>query len=155
MNLDLSIVTGKNNGDTLLISDGPTNFCNIIVMNVPSSKNSRIFNIQRSMSFHSKTTQRYINVTKYAWSNKVAITAFKRCCENKHKPYKIGIHFIRDSRRKYDWINAVQIIQDLMVKNGWIDDDNTSEIIPFPMEVNGEYSSYIPNQGAVIFSLIN
>jgi hypothetical protein len=125
-----------------------------IMGNVPSSKNSRIFNVQRSMSFPSKTTSKYISITKWSWINKEIIRSFKVLCRERDKPYKIGIHFVRDSKRKYDWINAVQIIQDLMVKNGWIDDDNTSEVLPFPMELNGVYSSYVPNHGAVIFKLI-
>lgn len=50
--------------------------------------------------------------------------------EGKEKPYKIGMYFIRDSKRKSDAINLAQIICDLMVEYGWIDDDNMDEILP-------------------------
>jgi hypothetical protein len=42
-----------------------------------------------------------------------------------HTEWLVGIYFIRDSHRKYDYINACQIIADLMVKYTIIPDDNT------------------------------
>lgn len=50
------------------------------------------------------------------------------------KPYYIGMYFLRDSQRKYDAINAMQIIFDLIKieKDGvpnWIAEDDTSEAI--------------------------
>jgi hypothetical protein len=38
--------------------------------------------------------------------------------------------FVRGSRRKFDYINPAQTIQDQMVKYGWISDDNVDEVIP-------------------------
>ena len=55
---------------------------------------------------------------------------FKEMIKDKEKPYKIGFYFIRDSQRKFDYINIAQIIQDLMVKYEWIEDDNCTELVP-------------------------
>ena len=50
--------------------------------------------------------------------------------ENKEIPYRISFKFHRSSRRKFDYINPAQTIQDLMVKYGWIEDDNCLFMIP-------------------------
>ena len=50
--------------------------------------------------------------------------------ENKEKPYKIELFFIRDSRRRFDYINAAQIIFDLMQEYGYIEDDDSTNVIP-------------------------
>lgn len=51
--------------------------------------------------------------------------------ENKEKPFKIGFYFIRDSKRRFDYVNICQLPLDLMVKYNWIKDDNMQEVIPF------------------------
>jgi len=38
--------------------------------------------------------------------------------KGKKKPYKIGIHFIRGTHHKYDWVNPIQTIQDEMTHAG-------------------------------------
>ena len=45
-------------------------------------------------------------------------------------PVKISFKFIRKSKHKFDYINPAQTVQDLMVKNGWIEDDNAEFMIP-------------------------
>ena len=44
--------------------------------------------------------------------------------------YKIGFYFIRDSKRKFDYINAAQLPLDLMQDYDWIDDDDANNVIP-------------------------
>ncbi len=55
---------------------------------------------------------------------------FRQAYDCKEKPCYISFKFIRDSRRKFDYINPAQTIQDLMVKYNWIDDDNCTQLIP-------------------------
>jgi len=62
--------------------------------------------------------------------------------EGKEKPYKIGVHFIRGTHHKYDWVNPIQTIQDEMTHAGWIDDDNITEMVPFPFKIKGKYTGY-------------
>lgn len=107
--------------------------------NVSSSKNGRVFNTVRKRSFDSKSTQKFKKASKNDWKD--LKDRFLEMIKDKEKPYKIGFHFVRDSRRKYDWINPVQTVQDQMVHYEWIEDDNVTEIIPFPFEIDGAYSS--------------
>lgn len=46
------------------------------------------------------------------------------------KPAVIWFTFYRGSRRKFDYINALQGVADAMVKAGLIDDDNADEFLP-------------------------
>ncbi len=50
--------------------------------------------------------------------------------ENQPKPFKVGFYFIRNSRRKFDYINPIQTLADLMVQAGWLPDDNADEFWP-------------------------
>lgn len=49
---------------------------------------------------------------------------------DKPKPLRLHIQFVRDSRRRFDYINAAQTLQDCMVKAGLIKDDNSDELLP-------------------------
>ncbi len=66
------------------------------------------------------------------------------------KPLNIAFYFVRDSRRKFDYTNAIDTVQDLIVKNGWIEDDNCTEMKPViagyhvDKENPGVYISIIP-----------
>ena len=100
--------------------------------NTPSSKNSKQFvtlKNGKTMLLNSKTVQKYIKESKGDWIlNK---NNFKKMIKDKEKPYKIELFFIRDSRRRFDYINAAQIIFDLMQEYGYIDDDSTNVIPVF------------------------
>ena len=94
--------------------------------NVPSSKNGKRWT--GKMLIHSKTVMTYISATKADYlSNK---EKFKAMLVGKEAPYKISFEFIRGSRHRFDYINPCQTVQDLMVKYGWIEDDNCEFIIP-------------------------
>lgn len=99
--------------------------------NTPSSKNSKQFvtlKTGKTMLLNSKTVQKYIKNSKADWiKNK---TEFLKMLKGKEKPYKIELYFIRDSKRKFDYINAAQIVFDLMQEYGYIDDDDSQNIIP-------------------------
>ena len=95
--------------------------------NVPSSKNSNIWT--GKFLVKSKTTSRYIRQTKDHWSNKNTISAFQSASSGK-RPVLVTFLFIRGSKHKFDYINAAQIVQDLMVKNNWIENDNSELLLP-------------------------
>ncbi|MDK4479942.1 hypothetical protein [Fusobacterium necrophorum] len=105
-----------------------------IAGNVPSSKNSKEIcwnkNMKRPILTNSKTVKNYLKAHEHEWKNPKTIKEFKKKLEGKEKPYRIGFYFIRDSRRKFDFINAAQLPCDLMARHGWIDDDNANEIVP-------------------------
>lgn len=99
--------------------------------NTPSSKNSKQFvtlKTGKTMLLNSKTVQKYIKESKGDWL--VNKNEFLKMLKGKEKPYKIELYFIRDSRRKFDYINAAQIVFDLMQHYDYIDDDDSTNIIP-------------------------
>lgn len=102
--------------------------------NIPSLKNSKqIFKNARTGKMFitsSKTVKKYMEVYGSQWENEKTIKKFKELVRGLKKPYRVGFYFIRDSKRKFDYINALQLPLDLMTANGWIDDDNCDEIIP-------------------------
>lgn len=94
--------------------------------NVPSSKNSKQWT--GKMLISSKTVRNYIKEHEKDWA--LYKNDFQKLVKNKPKPYKVTFYFIRDTKRKFDYINALQLPCDLMVKYGWLLDDNCDEIIP-------------------------
>ena len=107
-----------------------------IAGNTPSSKNSkRIITITNKKTgkkttrlINSEVTEKYIKNSKADWL--INKNEFLKMLKGKEKPYKIELYFIRDSRRKFDYINAAQIIFDLMQEYGYIEDDDSQNIIP-------------------------
>lgn len=96
--------------------------------NVPSSKNSKQFVIKTKRLIDSKTTRSYKeNYNLYYIKYKNDFVSYLK---DKQSPYRISFKFIRDSRRKFDYHNAIQVVADLMVKYGWIEDDNADIILP-------------------------
>ena len=107
-----------------------------IAGNTPSSKNSkRIITITNKKTgkkttrlINSEVTEKYIKISKTDWIlNK---NNFKKMIKDKEKPYQIELYFIRDSKRKFDYINAAQIVFDLMQSYDYIDDDDSTTVIP-------------------------
>lgn len=104
--------------------------------NTPSSKNSkRIITITSKKTgkkitrlINSEVTEKYIKNSEADWlSNK---NNFKKMIKGKEKPYKIELYFIRDSKRRFDYINSAQIVFDLMQEYGYIEDDDSTNVIP-------------------------
>lgn len=99
--------------------------------NTPSSKNSKQFvtlKTGKTLLINSKTVQKYIKESKVDWL--INKNEFLKMLKGKEKPYKVKLFFIRDSKRRFDYINAAQIIFDLMQHYGYIEDDDSQNIIP-------------------------
>lgn len=91
-------------------------------------------------SFGSPAYNKYVRLSKEYWDNSEIIRTFKRKLSQKQVvPYIIYFYFVRNSRRKFDWQNAIQGPLDLMVKYGWVEDDNCSIMVPAPIKLNGSY----------------
>lgn len=97
-----------------------------IPYNVPSSKNSKQWTGKILIS--SKATQDYKRATAKYYS--LYGKEFREITENLPKPLKVSFTFIRGSKHKFDYINPLQTVQDIMVKYNWIEDDNADIIIP-------------------------
>lgn len=107
-----------------------------IAGNTPSSKNSkRIITItdkktgkETTRLINSKVTEKYIKNSKADWL--INKNEFLKMLKGKEKPYKVELFFIRNSKRRFDYINAAQIIFDLMQEYGYIEDDDSTNVIP-------------------------
>lgn len=106
--------------------------------NVPSSKNSRM-RTRSGIFIKSPLCFKYEKATKVIWEGKAE--EVRQLTDNAEKPILIGLHFVRDSKRKCDFHNLVQFIADLMVKYKWIEDDNMTQVFFVPYIRNGTYYS--------------
>lgn len=98
---------------------------------VPSSKNHRINFVNkagRQMSLKSKSCTKYIKESSQYYE--IFKAKFLKSIEDKKAPYIVSFKFIRGNRSKFDLINPLQTVQDIMVDAGWIEDDNADVLIP-------------------------
>mgnify|MGYP003660070967 FL=1 len=111
--------------------------------NVSSSKNSKQWT--GKYLINGKTTREYIKNTKKEYREGKA--EFKKLVKDLSPPYHISFYFIRSTRRKFDYINPAQTVQDLMVKNFWIEDDDITNIVPYftGYEVDKEKAGVVIN----------
>jgi hypothetical protein len=104
----------------------------------PSSKNSRQWTGRRFLP--SKATTLWRKETQQWWEDNKA--EFIDELVDLEKPYLIGMHFVRKSKHKFDFNNPCQTIQDEAVTYGYVEDDNTDEMIPIPLNINGHWHTY-------------
>ena len=137
--------------------------------NVPSSKNSRI-NTSRG-SFASKTVKAYLNslgIQSYSSSKKIVKgyvnkpnlienlrEDFLKQIEGKNLPLEIGFHFVRNSKRKFDFHNIVQISLDLLTAHDFIIDDNMDCVIPFALKIGDDFYSVNKDNPGVYIKILN
>ena len=130
-----------------------------IPFNVPSLKNSKIATTigkgqnKRTILLPSKTVKKYLSklgIKKYSLKNGVETyvkkpnlfhQAVNGYFDDTQVPVVVKFFFIRDTKRKFDFHNAVQIIADLLVAHKFIEDDNMDCFIPVPMRVDGKWYS--------------
>lgn len=99
----------------------------LIGLNVPSKKNSKIITKNKRV-ISSKLVQYYER-----WATpllKQQLPTWQKMIQNKPLPLKVSFYFYRDSKRKWDFVNIVQVIADLMQKEGYLIDDDTKNFIP-------------------------
>ena len=128
-----------------------------IPFNIPSSKNSKVAT-SRGV-FHSKTVGKFlrdIGVQHYSVSKKeityyktkpclFPVTELKKLFLGADKPSIVGIHFVRQTKSKFDFHNICQIIFDLLVAFDIIEDDNMDCVLPFPLEIDDKWYSVDKN----------
>lgn len=122
--------------------------------NVPSSKNSKVKT--SSGVFNSPAVSKYIRsigiqafsssrktVKGYVSKNRPNIFEsfredFEAMKEGKEYPLLIGFHQVRNSKRKFDFSNSIELIQDLLTAHDFIEDDNVEFVFPSIMSRDGE-----------------
>ena len=68
-------------------------------------------------------------------------------------PLLVYLHFIRNSKRRWDFGNGCQILQDLMVAFDVIPDDDTTHLLPFPLEIDKQYWKIDEQNPGVIITI--
>jgi len=127
-----------------------------IPFNTPALKNSKI-KTGRGI-FSSPTVKKYLRklgIQSYSSGKKIVkgyVTRsnefeklreqFEKSLLNKGFPVLICFHFVRDSKRLFDFGNATEIIFDLLTAHDIIPDDNVSFIFPSIMTIGG----ILPNE---------
>lgn len=121
--------------------------------NVPSLKNSKVK--AKGGIFASPSVNRYLRslgIQAFSSRKKTVKGYVDRARPNKleefredikkmklgkENPLFIGFHQVRDSKRKFDFSNSVEVIQDLFVAHDFIEDDNIEYMFPIPMTIDG------------------
>lgn len=117
--------------------------CLFIPGHVPSSKNGRR-NFQpkdkngnpllkengkmKTISIKSVAVVKYISESQRYWEMYYKI--WQQMINGLPMPLHIKLHYARKTKADFDWINPTQTVQDIMVKFGYIPDDNTKYLKP-------------------------
>lgn len=73
---------------------------------------------------------------------------------HKDYPIKLGMHFVRGTRHMWDFNNATHVILDLMTAMEIIPDDSVKYMLPFPLEIDGEYWKYDKENPGVYITIL-
>ncbi len=121
-----------------------------IPRNVPSLKNSKQIFQRNGKPFitSSMLCKNYISATEMFYSG--FKDKFLEMIKGKEKPYEIKFKFIRDSKHRFDYVNISQICLDQMVTWGWLEDDDSRNVVPV-FDKNVGYDKNVPG---VIISVI-
>ena len=118
--------------------------------NVPSSKNNKVWTgryfiwSKRALAYKKDTKEQFL-------LNK---DLFLSMLEGKEKPYIVGFHFVRNNKHKFDFVNMVQTMQDLMVEYEYLEDDNCDIMLPFPLIINDKYYQIDKNNPGVYIRIL-
>ncbi len=133
--------------------------------NIPSLKNSKV--ATGKGVFMSKTCRLYLQsqgikrysaarkeVDEYKTRRNVFRESIGEIFHGVEYPVIMGCHFVRDSKRKFDFINACQIFFDLLTAHGFIHDDDMDHLIPTPMLMGGRWYTVDKAQPGVWIKII-
>lgn len=105
----------------------------ILPLELHSSKNGQqiIYNkrLERMMVIKKAVARQQDNTLKILlMANK---RTWDKMIEGKKFPLKVGFYVYRKTRRRFDWCNIVQGLQDAMVRNGYLPDDSAQYLTPY------------------------
>jgi hypothetical protein len=134
--------------------------------NIPSLKNSKISTKQGV--FSSPTVQKFLRkygIKHYSSGKKVVevyktipmtfpVEELKDLFKDSKWPIEIGFHFVRNSRHRFDFVNAVQIILDLFTAFDVIPDDSMDFVIPRAFKINDKFYTYNKENPGVYVKII-
>jgi hypothetical protein len=118
--------------------------------NFPSFKNSKQFTGKYFIM--SKTVQKYLKGFEYQWE--IIPKEFLDLNESNF-PVKVGFHFVRGTKHRWDFHNMLQGCADLMVKHKWIPDDNMDYFIPSCLKMENKFYSYSKETPGVYIQILD
>jgi hypothetical protein len=134
--------------------------------NVPSSKNSRVATSKGV--FHSRTVSKYLrsigvksysmryrSVDEYRQRANVFRLSVGSYFDKIRYPAILGFHFVRNTRRQFDFHNVCQVICDLLVAHRYLMDDSMDYLIPVPRMVDGRWYSIDKINPGVFLELLS
>lgn len=100
--------------------------------NVPSLKNSKRIFVNRITGKRfvtsSECSKNYLETMGTFYLSQK--NHFKEMIKGLEMPINIEFQFVRKTKSRFDFINMAQIVCDLMVKHGWIEDDSYNFLNP-------------------------
>lgn len=134
---------------------------------IPSSKNSKV--ATKTGVFHSKTVGKFLRemgIQRYSVSKKEVtyyktrpcvfpVKELKELFKDVEYPCEVGMHFVRQTKSRFDLINIAQIVMDLMVAFKIIEDDDASHVLPRNVWINGQSSSVSKTNPGVFILILN
>lgn len=63
-------------------------------------------------------------------------------------------HFVRKSKHRFDFGNAVELLSDLFTSHNFIEDDSMDYFLPFPYKRDGKWYSYDKDNPGVYILII-
>ena len=134
--------------------------------NTPSLKNSKI-KTSRGI-FPSKTVMNYLKslgIKSYSASRKTVdkyklqVNLFQASLHDFPKelnyPVMLGFHFVRDTKRSFDFNNISQVILDLLTAHNFIEDDSAEYVIPQYYKKDDKWYSIDKENPGVYIKIIN
>lgn len=78
------------------------------------------------------SSEAYLDYAKSSGDHyKACRLVFAQMIKDLQPPYNIEFTFVMSTKRKFDYNNLAQGVQDLMVEHGWLEDDNYTFVKPF------------------------
>ena len=94
--------------------------------NVPSSKNSKVWT--GKLLINNSRVYRYKKQAELQFE--AHRNRFLKAAEKKSLPLQVKFTFYRETQQRFDFNNISQIVCDLMVSAGWIEDDSYKFFVP-------------------------
>ena len=131
---------------------------------VPSLKNSKVKGI-----YHPVTVTKYLRslgIQGYSASKKTVKeykdpnrpNLFRKYVGNYFEgaeyPIVLGFHFVRKTKARFDYINSMHIICDLLTAHDYIEDDNCVFLVPQVMKMKGQYYSIDKERPGVYLKIL-
>jgi len=102
----------------------------VISGEIHSSKNSRRVLRSGNRTIVAKSKQAKADEEMLSIQLNAQAEKWKEMIEGKIFPIHVVFHFVRTTRRKWDFVNLVQGVADAMVKAGYLPDDDVEHFVP-------------------------